>query len=887
MRTSITFIIVIVIMICGCSSQQNTVLNPLSDLEYLSNAVDTQASSIGILGAFSMDIDLSRMEAELTPLRSSSIGEAYIVSGEAYFTISPCTNCLRIKNIALDVDGNIVLGMMIKHPFPKGDTLKPPSAANRLDLDIFDVALLVKPIDTAAQSYPLTGVESYPNILMNADGATNELSSLGDDSVLPYKIVYESENNNRFEMGFDYQPFEILLNPGSLTTFDLYLTFGYGASAKKPQRLSPTYYVPEFNRKVAWKVVVTPPEGANPPAMGNTWDSLDTSTQYTVNIDIYDWNHGATIASEFPDSNNTNYISASSDVTNVTIEVPGMTGAIVTALRLDTTTNGWDDPLTYSASFANQNALVAGEYFGIVKVSDSRAPGDNSVNGQTDTLVYSPDGIRIEWYSMTEFAAYQIFKATVVEGFICEPPIPASINPASFITNPGIYNDVAITGDHFDEAGGVTQVYLDNDINQIYATDINVGSNTQLTCDFDVSGADLGIYDVVVFTACEGRGEDLLEITSWPQEWSCFQYNSYNLGMNPNPQAFNYLSFSQKWYMADSGYKYSGPAISQTHVYVATNNSFYSSSAYHRLTCFDINDGHIVWQKYINPTGDYARAHTSPVWFDDGSDGRVVIGGDRIWCFDALTGNEEWQYGSSYMFIGASPKVYQGKVVCAGSGAYSCVDAMTGVEIWRSVAGTSGSESTPAVYEGKLYSGAGTNYACLDMTDGSIIWQKTGYPGTSHWDAPFIAGDRLYYSSYNQLIMCLDRNTGDIIWQYTETTSSPWISAMASHIDPSDDKLVIFFSGAYTNGGLWAIKDQGTYAQKLWKSVDFYCDSSPVYNDGIVWVGDVYNSRLYGYNWQTGARVVDRSLNDYVRSAVGFAFDKMVATTTSGVYCFE
>ena len=224
-----------------------------------------------------------------------------------------------------------------------------------------------------------------------------------------------------------------------------------------------------------------------------------------------------------------------------------------------------------------------------------------------------------------------------------------------------------------------------------------------------------------------------------------------------------------------------------------------------------------------------------------------------------------------------------------------CLDPDDGSFIWSSAPGTGGSESTPAVVDDRIYIGSGRSsgnvnrFSCLDMTDGSTIWQRTDMPMTSHWAAPYVVDDRLYYSSYQQKLMCLNANTGDTIWEYTESTSSAWVSSVTSWVDPSDSKRVIYFSGALSSGGLWAIKDQGTYADLFWRSPVFYCDASPVFNDGVVYVGEVYTPfRLRGFDCETGAEVFAQSLNNVaIRSAVGFAYDRLIVTNTNGVFCFE
>jgi hypothetical protein len=415
--------ILILVILSGCSSVNNnsTVTNIPPGKDTGGDSIPVLAydgsTAIGMMGQYSLSIDPEGSSAQLNPARLSALGQSYIVSGESFFAITPCPDCLKLKNLSLDSDGNLVAGMVIKHPFPKGDPLKPPSGLNRLDLDVFDVALIIAPDELTSNGYPLMGIDTFPGIIINADGYTREMNEVADiDYALPYKICYESEYNNRFEMGTDYEPFDVVFKLSDSLNFDLYLIMGYGASATRPQRLNPVYYVPEFNRKAAWKVVVTPPQGDDPPEPGNTWNSIDTSTEYPVTIDIYDWNHGAVIAAIYPDPTNPDQISAESNIGDVVVEIPGMTLSLVTASTTDTSTNGWDDPLTYTALIANENGLGEGEYYGLVKVIDTRSPGSSMIGGETDTLAHSPNGVLLEWYGIPEFAAYQVFTATVIAG---------------------------------------------------------------------------------------------------------------------------------------------------------------------------------------------------------------------------------------------------------------------------------------------------------------------------------------------------------------------------------------------------------------------------------------------------------------------------------------
>jgi hypothetical protein len=114
---------------------------------------------------------------------------------------------------------------------------------------------------------------------------------------------------------------------------------------------------------------------------------------------------------------------------------------IIVAETTDTETNGWNDPIRYTATFTNENQLPIGEYTGLVKVIDSREPGIVMVGGENDTLAHSIGGTELEWQNIPEFATYQTFKASVVDD-ICGPITGDIIEPLCPMD--GVYDDQII-----------------------------------------------------------------------------------------------------------------------------------------------------------------------------------------------------------------------------------------------------------------------------------------------------------------------------------------------------------------------------------------------------------------------------------------------------------
>jgi len=365
-----------ILIITGCSGGSSNSINVsmpfIDDYPQIANSDFESPEFPALFGAYSLNISPDLQNVELNPLRSSAIGESWLVNGMMYFTVTPCSTCLKIKSIALD-SGNVKLTFSITHPFKPGNTSLPPSGTNRLDLNIFDVAMIIVPSDIIPTTYSLGQI--YTTACANQAGFTRELANLiGNPAAFPYFLVIDDSTTgistyNKFAMGTTNKLFDVWFS--DIGTYKLFLTMGYGASAKKAQRLNPKYYNPEFNRKSAWRVDVTPPEGVDPPSLGNTWDDSDTTTEYFVTVDVYDWQIGATVNTAMA---NTTDIYAASDVASVSVEIPGMTASPVVVTSPTTGTGKPNDPLVFSVPVANANGLPPGEYTGLVKVLDERVP---------------------------------------------------------------------------------------------------------------------------------------------------------------------------------------------------------------------------------------------------------------------------------------------------------------------------------------------------------------------------------------------------------------------------------------------------------------------------------------------------------------------------------
>ena len=426
-----SLIVIVILFVIGCSHQSTPVTTSdysFQDKEYAPIIVGTDLTPPdhrGIMGVFELRVDGKSRELELIPKRFANIGESYIVSGISYFTMVPCPDCLTLTGLSYDpLEGYLYAHFNLRHPFPKGDPAQDPTAMNRLDLDIFDPALVFVPeydenFDT--NNFNEIGAQVWDRNCVVADGLTAELSSMLDnDLLLPYVLAVDDSitgeiTYNKLGMGTNTD-FSVMFDLTSETFhFDLYLTFGYGASAVKSTRLEPLYYNPEFNRKSAWKVGVQPPNGIDEPDIWNTWNEMEYDVPFEVTVSVYDWQINADIN---PDLLLPTQIYAASGVARVDMEIPGLFDGAFSTTEPYAGTGKPVDPLLYTFSITNDNLSEAGTYPGLVKVVDERGKQipPPSGTGDRDYLIDSPDGITLNNWEIPEYATYQFFEIQIVEG---------------------------------------------------------------------------------------------------------------------------------------------------------------------------------------------------------------------------------------------------------------------------------------------------------------------------------------------------------------------------------------------------------------------------------------------------------------------------------------
>jgi hypothetical protein len=445
-------------------SQDNGAINgEASDVLLVSNSTDTLAYKA--FGIYQVTIDPVALTGEIIPARNASaIGATFDADLTQFLTVTPCPNCLQINGIQLTADGHVNVGFAVKHPFA--------DPAKRPDLHGFDVRGIV--LAKGNFNFPntlvnLTDTDTVAaraniSLLVNPDGFTHHFDELASDvhyfnpprsydaTINPYKRYFEDSATGAFDFanptghnvipcGSDWetQVYTFDLQPGAETLdFGFIVDCAYGASAVLKNRFNPYYFLPEFNRKEAWKVITT--------IETNNLQSGSTSSTASLKISVCDWQAGLATDSNYPDTANLSGIKEKSDVASVSVEVPSVASLTnVTSPASGTGTGG--DPYIYDLTVTNTLGASSGTYYGIVAVRDD-------LQGQTGPIGIpeSPAGFPYAGPEIYDYSTYSIFSIRV-NG---TPPDVVTIN-----TPTGVYeNDLIHLNATVNEVDGDAVTYL-------------------------------------------------------------------------------------------------------------------------------------------------------------------------------------------------------------------------------------------------------------------------------------------------------------------------------------------------------------------------------------------------------------------------------------------
>jgi hypothetical protein len=342
----------------------------------------------GVFGAWKVHVDTENMTAEIIPARNAkAIGDIFDADLSQFLTVSPCANCLNITGLRIETDDLINLGVTMKHPFG--------NITARPDLHGFDVRAIflmdypyfnVNDLEISKPDGSTESIVYNAWWLLNSDGYTSHYDELvGDDryfaytsetptNISPYLRFFEDRSTGDFDphapSGYNVMPVDsptytrtAVLYPYSVAfAFYIVADVAYGHSATYTNRDNPQYYLPEYNRTEPWRMEYW--------IDNNTLSSTDANSSADVVVQVFDWQHNATVDANYPDPANPSGISESSKVTQVELLMPSLSDDPVIATVPDSGTGTPTDPLQYTLNIKNEKLSSANVVYGLVAVRD-------------------------------------------------------------------------------------------------------------------------------------------------------------------------------------------------------------------------------------------------------------------------------------------------------------------------------------------------------------------------------------------------------------------------------------------------------------------------------------------------------------------------------------
>lgn len=215
------------------------------------------------------------------------------------------------------------------------------------------------------------------------------------------------------------------------------------------------------------------------------------------------------------------------------------------------------------------------------------------------------------------------------------------------------------------------------------------------------------------------------------------------------------------------------------------------------LSCFDLEDGSLVWSTPMSGTSQNMSFYSAPAV----GDGKVLIVREgteavHLTAYDAMTGEGVWNYELSPTYkhylspVIVDDAVYmaQGPFERDGEVVTHCtvirLDLATGEEVWtRTLDEPAASHAAYAndmlfvtrihMYDGRTYISA------LDADTGNVVWSENIANEAYDMSCPVIIDGNVYVAvgannaeySYITRIICYDAETGDHIWATTQDDS--------------------------------------------------------------------------------------------------------------------
>jgi outer membrane protein assembly factor BamB len=278
---------------------------------------------------------------------------------------------------------------------------------------------------------------------------------------------------------------------------------------------------------------------------------------------------------------------------------------------------------------------------------------------------------------------------------------------------------------------------------------------------------------------------------------------------------------------------------------------------------FDIGSREVRWKF---ETGGMIRSGAEI------ADGTVLFASDDgfLYAVEADSGTEIWRFdlGSSgmtralpatdppyeYDYLHSSPVYHTGTIyIGSANGALHAIASESGRERWRFE--TEGKiRSTPVVDRGIVYFGSWDGHVYAVNADGDLVWQFD--TGGVVQGSPALGAGKVFVGSRSAAVFALDASSGELAWKHVNEDGS-WVESSPVYSDGvvyvgSSDALQLFALDSETGETIWAFRTGG------------WSWSTPTLANGAVYIGGLSASPYYfeGVTLRAGFFAVDRKTGE-------------------------
>jgi len=292
--------------------------------------------------------------------------------------------------------------------------------------------------------------------------------------------------------------------------------------------------------------------------------------------------------------------------------------------------------------------------------------------------------------------------------------------------------------------------------------------------------------------------------------------------------------------------------------------SLYFGSDDSLFRAFDVGSQEVRWQF---ETGGIIRSGAEI------ADGTVFFASDDgfLYALEAKSGAEVWRFdlGSSgmtrvlpatdppyeYDYLHSSPVYHDGTIyIGSADGALYAVAHESGQQRWRFATGGR-VRSTPILDGGIVYFGSSDGHVyAVSAAGGDLVWQFD--TGGIVQGSPALGAGKLFVGSRSAAVFALDASSGEQAWKHVNEDGS-WVESSPVYSDGvvyvgSSDALQLFALDSETGATIWNFRTGG------------WSWSTPTLANGVVYIGGLSASPYYfeGVTLRAGFFAVDRKTGE-------------------------